>query len=172
MVTRFDNPNSLVSLDRETTDPYLRADALPSDTSNTVVKNAIRLHLDFTNILLLILCIIHLLRNESHQGNELSDVLFLSEQNATVDGFCHLPAQILACDVVSSKVLPCENATQSSFLRRRREASEMACHSCQRLGADIESELVAEVKAQYRRTRFTDCAMCPWVGRVGSSLRG
>ena len=42
------------------------ADALPSDTSNTAVKNAIRLHLDFTNMLLLILCIIHLLRNESN----------------------------------------------------------------------------------------------------------
>ncbi|HEU5240094.1 MAG TPA: hypothetical protein VFU37_23370, partial [Pyrinomonadaceae bacterium] len=42
------------------------ADALPSDTRNTVVKNAIRLDLDSANMLFLILCIIHLLRNESH----------------------------------------------------------------------------------------------------------
>jgi hypothetical protein len=55
VVTRLDNPNFLVLLGRETTDPYLRLDALSSDTSKTVVKNAITLPLDFTNILLLIL---------------------------------------------------------------------------------------------------------------------
>src|SRR4029077_7908209 len=148
------------------------ADAQPSDISNTVAKNTIKLDLNSTNMLFLILCMIHLPRNESHQGNELSDVLFLSEQNATVDRFCHLLAQILASDVVSAEVLPCENATQSSFLRRCREASKMACHSCQRLGGDIESELVAEVKAQHGRTRFTDRAVCSGVRRIWSGLRG
>jgi hypothetical protein len=41
------------------------ADMLPSDTSNTVVKDAVGFDLDSTNMLFLI-CIIHLLRNESH----------------------------------------------------------------------------------------------------------
>lgn len=68
-------PRIRVTLKKPTTHPATMlvtvatlppADALPSDTSNTAVKNAIRLHLDFTNMLLLILCIIHLLRNESN----------------------------------------------------------------------------------------------------------
>jgi len=66
-----------------------------------------------------------------------------------------LPAQILASDVVSAEVLPCENATQSSFLRRRREASEMACHSCQRFGSNIKGEPIPEVKTSNRKARFT-----------------
>ena len=92
MVTQFDNPQfpGLAGLGDNGSLPS--ADALPSDTSNTVVKNAIRLDLDFANMLLLILCVIHLLRNESHWRNALSDVLFLSKQNASVDRFCHLPA--------------------------------------------------------------------------------
>jgi hypothetical protein len=45
-------------------------------------------------------------------------------------------------------------------------------HSRQRLGADIESELVAEVKAQHGRARFTDCAVCSGVGRIWSGPRG
>ena len=123
-------------------------------------------------MLLLILRIIHLLRNESHQSNDLSDVLFLSEQNATVDRLCHLPAQILASDVVSAEVLPSVNTAQSRFLRRCGEACEVSRHSRQRLGADIESELVAEVKTQHGRARFTDCAVCSWVGRIRSGPRG
>ena len=95
-----------------------------------------------------------------------------SEQNAIVDRLCHLPAQILTSDVVSAEVLPCVNTAQSRFLRRGGETSEMSRHSRQRLGADIESELVAEVKAQHGRARFTDCAVCSGVGRIGSGLRG
>src|SRR5207248_6233111 len=52
------------------------------------------------------------------------------------------------------------------------EACEVSRHSRQRLGADIESELVAEVKAQHGRARFTDCAVCSWVGRIWSGPRG
>src|SRR5207237_7442297 len=102
----------------------------------------------------------------------LSGVLFLSEQNATVDRLCHLPAQILASDVVSAEVLPSVNTAQSRFLRRCGEACEVSRHSRQRLGADIESELVAEVKTQHGRARFTDCAVCSWVGRIRSGPRG
>src|SRR4029077_1745223 len=105
-------------------------------------------------------------------GNVLSDVLFLSEQNAIVDKLCHLPAQTLAGDVVSTEVLPCVNTAQSALLRRGGEPGEVSGHSRQRLGADIESELVAEVKAQHGRARFTDCAVCSGVGRIWSGLRG
>ena len=97
--------------------------------------------------------------------------LFLSEQNVLIDRLCDLPAHTLASDVVSAEVLPCVNAAQSRFLRRSGEASEMARHSCQRFGGDIKGEVIAEVKAQHGRTRFTDCAMCSGVGRVGSGLR-
>src|SRR6266699_6992227 len=88
------------------------------------------------------------------------DTEFLAEQNATVDRLCDLPAQILTSDVVSTEVLPCVNTAQSRFLRRCGEACEVSRDSRQRLGADIESELVAEVKAQHGRARFTDCAVC------------
>ena len=71
--------------------------------------------------------------------------LFLSEQNAIVDKLCHLPAQTLAGDVVRTEVLPCVNTAQSRLLRRGGEPGEVSGHSRQRLGADIESELVAEV---------------------------
>src|SRR4030095_10304383 len=104
--------------------------------------------------------------------NALSDVLFLAEQNATVDRLCHLPAQILTSDMVSAEVLPCVNTAQSRFLRRGRETSEVSRHSCQRLGANIERESVAEVKAQHGRARFTDCAVCSGVGRIRSRLGG
>src|SRR5437016_3390712 len=101
-----------------------------------------------------------------------STFLFLfPSENILVDRLCDMPAQTLASDVVSAKVLPCVNATQSRFLRRRGEASEMARHSCQRFGRDIEGKLIAEVKAQHGRARFTDCAMSSRVGRVGSGLR-
>ena len=110
--------------------------------------------------------------NSLRSSNDLSDVLFLSEQNATVDRLCDLPAQILTSDVVSAEVLPCVNTAQSRFLRRCGEACEVSRHSRQRLGADIESELVAEVKAQHGRARFADCAVCSWVGRIWSGPRG
>src|SRR6266513_234650 len=98
--------------------------------------------------------------------------LFLSEQNVLVDRLCHLPAQTLTSSVVSPEVLPCVNTAQSRFLRGCGEACEVSRHSRQRLGADIESELVAEVKAQHGRARFTDCAVCSWVGRIWSGLSG
>src|SRR5882724_3250448 len=87
------------------------------------------------------------------------------EQNAVIGRFCHPPAQTLASGVVSAEVLPCVNTAQSRFLRRGGEAGEVSRHFRQRLGADIESELVAEVKAQHGRGRFTDCAVCSGVGR-------
>jgi hypothetical protein len=97
--------------------------------------------------------------------------LFLSKQNALVNRLCHLPAETLASDVVSAEVLPCVNTAHSCFLRRCGEAGEVSRRSCQGLGADIETELVAEVKAQHSRARFADCAMCPGIGRIGSGLR-
>src|SRR5206468_11175895 len=100
------------------------------------------------------------------------DTEFLAEQNATVDRFCHLPAQILASDVVSAEVLPCVNTAQSRFLRRGGETSEVSRHSRQRLGVDIESELVAEVRTEHGRTRFTDRAVCSGLGRIWSGFRG
>src|SRR5207237_10868133 len=111
-------------------------------------------------------------RNESHQRNAVSEVLLQSKQNAPVARLCLLPAQILASDMVSAEVLPSVNTAQSRFLRRCGEACEVSRRSRQRLGADIESELVAEVKAQHGRARFTDCAVCSWVGRIWSGLRG
>jgi hypothetical protein len=45
-------------------------------------------------------------------------------------------------------------------------------HSRLRLGADIECELVAKVKAQRGRARFTDCAVCSGVGRIWSRPYG
>src|SRR6266566_8557885 len=98
--------------------------------------------------------------------------LFPLEQNVLVDRLCDLPAQTLASDVVSAEVLACVNTAQARFLRRCGEAGEVSRHSCQRLGADIESELVAEVKAQHGRARFTDCAVCSGVGRIWSGPRG
>src|SRR5438132_7529624 len=89
----------------------------------------------------------------------LSGVLFLSEQNATVDRLCHLPAQILASDVISAEVLPCVNTAQSRFLRRGGETSEVSRYSHEPLGANIERALLAEVKAQHGRARFTHCAL-------------
>ncbi len=50
MVTQFDNPTSPVLLGRGDNGSLPPADALPSDTSNTVVKNAIRLDLNFANM--------------------------------------------------------------------------------------------------------------------------
>src|SRR6266567_9368865 len=98
--------------------------------------------------------------------------LFLSEQNVLIDRLCDVRAQTLASNVVSAEVLPCVNTAQSRFLRRGGEAGEVSGHSRQRLGADIESELVAEVKAQHGRARFTDCAVCSGVGRIWSGPRG
>src|SRR6266481_8936573 len=100
------------------------------------------------------------------------DTEFLAEQNATVDRLCHLLAQIQTSNVVSAEVLPCVNTAQSRFLRRGRETSEVSCYSWQRLGANIERESVAEVKAQHGRARFTDCAVCSGVGRIRSRVGG
>src|SRR6266568_468250 len=86
--------------------------------------------------------------------------LFPSAKNAGIDRFCYLFAQSLAGDVVGAEVLPRRNTTQSRFLRRRREAGEVAHHSCQRFGSHIKGELIAEVKTQHGCARFADCAMC------------
>ena len=50
VVTQFDNPTSPVLLGRGDNGSLLPADTLPSDTNNTVVKNAIRLDLNFANM--------------------------------------------------------------------------------------------------------------------------
>src|SRR5207249_11942346 len=82
------------------------------------------------------------------------------------------PPKALPAIVVSAEVSPSVNTAHSRLLRRCGEACEVSRHSRQRLGADIESELVAEVKAQHGRARFTDCAVCSWVGRIWSGPRG
>src|SRR5207245_9578980 len=98
-------------------------------------------------------------------------LLFSSTQNAAIDRFGYLFAQSLAGDVVGAEVLPRVNTAQSRFLRRCREAGEMARYSCQRFGSHIKGELITEVKTQHGQVRFDDCAMGSRIRRCGRGLR-
>jgi len=91
-------------------------------------------------------------------------------QNMVVDSFCYPPAQSLAGDVISAKVLSCIDTAQSRFLCRGGEAVKVSRHSCQRFGGHVKGKLVAEVEAQHGRSRFADCAMRSGVRRIGSGL--
>src|SRR6266568_4053293 len=83
--------------------------------------------------------------------------LFPSAKNAGIDRFCYLFAQSLAGDVVGAEVLPRVNTAQSRFLRRRREAGEVARHSCQRFGSQSkEPGAVLQIEMMRKHGRLCD----------------
>src|ERR1700730_12764412 len=92
------------------------------------------------------------------------------KQNGLVDRLRHLTAQTFASDVVGAEMLPRVDPAQSRLLRRRRETSEVPCHSGQGLGRNIKSEPLAEVEPQHLGTGSTDGTVGTRVRRVWSGF--